>query len=92
MTAQYGLGPDPQHEPMNRKPVTPTLYIGGAPADNRPGGPQHLVSGFRSQHHGGCNFVFADGGVRFMLDSVPEAIYRALSTYVGGEAIPEGDI
>ena len=42
---------------------------------------------FRSQHPGGASFVYADGSVRFLADSVSLPIYRALSTRAGGEPI-----
>jgi prepilin-type N-terminal cleavage/methylation domain-containing protein/prepilin-type processing-associated H-X9-DG protein len=46
------------------------------------------LHGFRSDHTGGCNFVFTDGSVRFVSDrglTLPN--YQALGTRANGEVI-----
>lgn len=46
-----------------------------------------LYGGFGSRHTGGCQFVFADGHVAFLQDTMDINVYRGLSTRNGGEVV-----
>ncbi|MCI0700785.1 MAG: DUF1559 domain-containing protein [Planctomycetia bacterium] len=85
VTAQFGMPPDAFDEALNRSPGTPSIYDTDASGFNRSG--RLLVSGFRSVHTGGANFVLCDGSVRWVQDSINPPTYRALSTFAGGEVI-----
>jgi prepilin-type N-terminal cleavage/methylation domain-containing protein/prepilin-type processing-associated H-X9-DG protein len=45
----------------------------------------HGVSGFGSNHSGGANFVFCDGSVRFVSETVSTSILMSLASRDGGE-------
>ncbi|MEM8681178.1 MAG: H-X9-DG-CTERM domain-containing protein, partial [Planctomycetota bacterium] len=42
---------------------------------------------FRSDHPGGANFVFGDGAVRFISESVDIGLFQASSTRNGSEVL-----
>ena len=79
-------------EPMNKYPVTDTyievsaMFFPPHCPDSTNGG-RHTVSNFRSDHPGGCNFLYADGSVHLLNESINMITYRALSTIQGDEVV-----
>lgn len=65
------------------------LYIlghTGEPADpHKPNSPTPHAEDFTSKHSGGVNFLFGDGSVRFITDSIDGQTWVKLGTRQGGE-------
>ena len=47
----------------------------------------YAYKGFKSEHPGGANFVYADGSVHFLKQTINLATYSALGSRNGGEVI-----
>lgn len=89
---QYAGGLASTVEKMNKEVATDAYFHAvSEPFNTNPswnGGP-HWASNFRSFHAGGCQFLFSDGSVQFLSETIDLATYRALSTIQGGEVIGE---
>ena len=89
--AERGGHDPPYDERMNNPLGLAALdYNNGCTNSGTDPGTYDTVSGFRSVHPGGCNFLFCDGSVRFVGEVVAPETYRALSTLAGGELVPDG--
>jgi prepilin-type N-terminal cleavage/methylation domain-containing protein/prepilin-type processing-associated H-X9-DG protein len=76
-------------ERLNKMPVTDSVHAVLDTFNCTPsyrGGPHHSTN-FRSFHPGGANFLFVDGSVHWVKDTIAMPIYRALSTIQGAEII-----
>ena len=90
VTAQRGGFLPPFDEPMNYPLVLPALDFNIDCSNTvTANGAMDTISGFRSLHPGGCNFLFCDGSVRFVSETVAAAPYRALSTMAGRDAVSD---
>jgi prepilin-type N-terminal cleavage/methylation domain-containing protein/prepilin-type processing-associated H-X9-DG protein len=86
VTALRGGFDLPFDEPMNLPLVLAAIdYNDGCVNAGTEPGHYDTLSGFRSLHPGGCNFLFCDGSVRFLAETIDPATYRALSTSAGAE-------
>ncbi|NOY41231.1 MAG: DUF1559 domain-containing protein [Planctomycetes bacterium] len=85
-------------EPMNKNPVTETYAfipdLGTAECESHfPGNPNQspangsTTSNFRSNHPGGCNFLYGDGSVHYLTEEIGMVAYHALSTIAGEETV-----
>ncbi len=79
-------------DPLNKSPVTQFLYNEKANPTNCEGtltnpGNTHRVPNFRSDHPGGGNFLFGDGSVQYVQESIDMRVYRAFSTIAGEDLL-----
>lgn len=75
-------------DPMNKEFVTESFADGVSSWTDctTPAGTD-AVTNFGSSHPGGANFMFCDGSVHFLSETIDMATYRGLSTRAGGEAV-----
>ena len=96
-------GPTPRPLGTITDGLSQTILAGEAAGNYRPwGAPHHArdpnlginrsLNGFGSLFPGGANFVFADGSVRFLRETTPMPLFRALATPDGGEPINPADL
>jgi prepilin-type N-terminal cleavage/methylation domain-containing protein/prepilin-type processing-associated H-X9-DG protein len=92
VTAERGGFTQVLDEPMNNPLVLAAIDYNRNCSNSDPTvGNYDTISGFRSVHTGGCNFLFCDGSVRFMNQAVTPDVYRGLSTMAGGEIVTTDD-
>lgn len=90
-TANYGLGYSWAHSieasvTANLPPnyAVPGRGLSGNAAMLRP---WEIYNGFNSMHPGGVNFVYADGSVQFVVESIDLDVFHASATIKGGETV-----
>ncbi|MBX6315557.1 MAG: DUF1559 domain-containing protein [Isosphaeraceae bacterium] len=67
-----------------------TMILGPIGLEDGPRTPNHPrahVEDYWSYHPGGVNFLFGDGSVRFVKNTINPVTYRALATRSGGEVV-----
>ncbi len=67
-----------------------TMILGPAGTSDGPRTPNHPaahVEDYWSRHPGGVDFLFGDGSVRFLKESVSPQVFRSLATRAGNEVV-----
>jgi prepilin-type processing-associated H-X9-DG protein len=86
---QYSANADGTTVPMNYQTPVSCDICGGFTSTNSNWNCRcaYTNTGFKSKHPGGCNFLFADGSVHFLKQSIAMTTYCALGSRNGGEVI-----
>lgn len=66
-----------------------SLILGHSGDGYSPGDRRSHVNQFYSLHHGGTHFLFGDGHVDFLSNSLEYRIYQAMTTRAGAESVPD---
>ncbi len=61
--------------------------VGTEDGSRTPNHPRAHVEDYWSRHPGGVNFLFGDGSVHFIKDSINASVYQSLATRAGGEVV-----
>jgi prepilin-type processing-associated H-X9-DG protein len=59
----------------------------GSPTPHTPNSHGAGADGFWSRHPGGCSFLFGDGSVRFVKETIAPMVFEGLASRAGGEVI-----
>jgi prepilin-type N-terminal cleavage/methylation domain-containing protein/prepilin-type processing-associated H-X9-DG protein len=91
-SASFCTNPPRDHEECRPSYAMVLAHTGPTPLGGHtwvvvPNSPSAGVDNFWSLHPGGCNFVFSDGSVRFLKETIDARVFSSLSTRAGGEVI-----
>ncbi len=75
---------------MGRTGPSSNIASGSIPNGNTPSYPGAGADSFWSLHPGGCEFLFCDGSVRFLKQTVTPQVFQALASRAGSEVISSG--
>ena len=84
---QYSANADGTTVPINFPTPQNCDTAGGFGTSNWASRCSYANTGFKSHHPGGANFVFADGSVHFLKQSIAMTTYCALGSRNGGEVV-----
>jgi prepilin-type processing-associated H-X9-DG protein len=72
---------------LGRTGPSSDIIEGAIPQGSTPNAPGAGADGFWSRHPGGCSFLFGDGSVRFIKETVTAGVFQALASRTGSEVL-----
>ncbi len=84
---QFGSNANGTTVPINYPTPLNCDTAGGFGTSNWASRCSYANTGFKSHHPGGANFVFADGSVHFLKQTIAMTTYCALGSRNGGEIV-----